>query len=71
MHRPAARPRCARRAGADLILELEVKDGFFGMLKSGVREVRIPFDDLADLELHKGWFSTKLCIRTRRMTVSS
>jgi hypothetical protein len=60
-----------RVESAELILEFEVKDGFVGMIKSGVREVRIPFDDLADLELHKGWFSTKLSIRTRRMTASS
>jgi hypothetical protein len=61
----------ARVEAAQLILEFEVKDGLFGMIKSGVREVRIPFDDLADLELHKGWFGTKLSIRTRRMATSS
>lgn len=61
----------ARVASSELILEFEVKDGLLGMFKSGVREVRIPFDDLADLELRKGWFSTRVCIRTRSMGAAS
>ena len=61
----------ARATPSELILEFEVKDGFFGMIKSGVQEVRIPFDDLADLQLRKGWFSTKLRITTRSMGTSS
>lgn len=58
----------ARMTSAGLTLEFEVKDGIVGMIKSGVREVQIPMDDLHLLELRKGWLRTRLFIRTRRMT---
>ena len=57
----------ARITRSGLTLEFEVKDGFVGVLKSGLREVVIPLDDLQLLELRKGWFKTRLFIRTRRM----
>lgn len=31
-----------------LVLELETKDGLFGVLRSGVKEVRLAFSDLAE-----------------------
>jgi len=58
----------ARITSSGLTLEFEVKDGIVGMIKSGVREVQIPIDDLHLLELRKGWLRTRLFIRTRRMT---
>ena len=61
----------ARVTRDGLALEFEVKDGFVGMLKSGVREVQIPLDDLQQLELRKGWLTTRLVIKTRRMAVVS
>jgi hypothetical protein len=57
----------ARITSGGLTLEFEVKDGFVGMLKTGVRHVLISFDDMSDIDLQKGWFKTKLCIRTRSM----
>lgn len=57
----------ARVTRVGLALEFEVKDGFVGMIKSGLREVEIPLDDLHRLELRKGWFKTRLLIKTRRM----
>ena len=57
----------ARISPAGLTLEFQVKDSFVGMLTSEVREVHISIDDLLHLELRKGWFKTRLVIRTRRM----
>ena len=57
----------ARLTRMGLALEFELKDGLFGMLRSGVREVEIPMDDLAGLELRTGWFRTRLLIRTHRI----
>jgi len=57
----------ARLTRSGVALEFELKDGFFGMLTTGVREVEIPIDDLTGLELRIGWFKTRLLIRTRRM----
>ena len=59
----------ARITHAGLTLEFQVKDGFVGVLKTGVREVQIPIDELQLLELRKGWLKTRLLIRTRRMAV--
>ena len=61
----------ARVTHMGLALEFEVKDGIVGMIKSGLREVEIPLDDLQQLELRKGWFRTRLLIKTRRMAVVS
>jgi hypothetical protein len=57
----------ARITRAGLTLEFEVKDGFVGVLKSALREVVIPLDDLQLVELRTGWFKSRLFIRTRRM----
>lgn len=61
----------ARMTAAGLTLEFEVKDGFVGVIKSGVREVHIANDDLHQLDLRAGWFSTRLFIRARSMAVLS
>lgn len=50
-----------------LRLEFEVKDGFVGVLRSGVRNVSIPMDELYSVNLKQGWFTTKLFVRTRSM----
>ena len=61
----------ARITEAGLTLEFEVKDGIVGMLKSGIREVLLPIDDLHRLELRKSWLKTRLFIRTHRMAAVS
>ena len=57
----------ARASRGGLILEFEVKDSLVGMIRSGVREIQIAIDDLDRLDLRKGWFRTRLFVRTRRM----
>ncbi len=47
---------------AGLQLEFEAKDGFFGVLKSGVKNLVIPWSELANLQLRKGWFSTRFLL---------
>ena len=61
----------ARMTPDGLTLEFEVKDAVVGMLKTGVRELRIGFDDLDGVELLAGWFTTRLRIRTASMAVMS
>jgi hypothetical protein len=51
-----------------LRLEFEVKDGFVGMLKSGVQNVDIRMNELYSVNLKQGWFTTKLFVRTRSMS---
>ena len=59
----------ASRAG--LILEFEIKDGLFGVLRSGVRDVRNPLSDIASVNLQKGWFRTKLVVRVKSLSALS
>ncbi len=41
--------------GEHLTLEFQIVDSVAGVLKSGVRQVRIPLKDLASVTLTKGW----------------
>jgi hypothetical protein len=45
-----------RNEGSHLCLEYQVQDGIVGMLKSEVRQVRIPIEDVSSVTLTKGWF---------------
>jgi hypothetical protein len=56
-----------RDEGGDLCLEYQVKDTLIGALRTGVRQVRIPGKQIADIRLKKGWFSTKLVIQMATM----
>ena len=58
--------------GTQLRLEFEIKDGVFGAIKSGLKQIVIPFDELVSVTLTKGWLGTgwlgvKILIQTRRM----
>ena len=58
--------------GTHLCLEFQVKDGILGVLKSEVRELRIPLENVASVTLTKGWFGTnwfgvKIVIQADRM----
>jgi hypothetical protein len=48
-----------RDDGTHLCVEYQVKDGVAGILKSGVKTVRIPLTDLTSVTLKKGWLGTK------------
>jgi hypothetical protein len=41
-----------------LTLEYQVQDAIAGMLKSEIREVRIPIDELVSIKLTNGWLGT-------------
>ena len=52
------------RSEADaLILEFQMKDGLFGVIKSDVRKVAIPFYRIEDVVLRSNPFRTDLYIR--------
>lgn len=50
-----------------LVLEFQSADAIIGLVKSGVKEVSIPFDAIRRVELRKSWFSTKILISTKTM----
>ena len=54
--------------GNALVLEFQVKDNIFGILKTQPKEIRIPFAELAELTCRRGWFGSVLVVRTRRMS---
>ena len=59
-----------RLEDGDLVLEYQTKDAVMGILKSNVREARIPRDMLASVTIRKQGlfgFNTKVVIQTTRM----
>jgi len=52
----------AKATPSELTLELVVKDGVLGVLKTGIREIRVPQSEIASLRHHRGWFTDKLTI---------
>ena len=50
-----------------LELEFEVKDAILGVIKSGVKDVAIPFSDLKSISFKKGWFSAKIILEATSM----
>ncbi len=58
-----------RDDGGDLVLEYQSQDAVVGILKSGVRQARIPRDLIAFVTIEKGWFGlgTKVVIQTTSM----
>jgi hypothetical protein len=50
-----------------LTLEFQVKDGFVGMVKSRIKEVAIPLQEIVSIELKDGWFRKRLFIRARSL----
>jgi hypothetical protein len=50
-----------------LVLEFETKDVFFGAYRSGVQELEIFPDDVADVAYKQNLFKAELTIRTRSM----
>jgi hypothetical protein len=47
-----------RDEGDHVCLEFQIKDTVAGLLKTGVRQVRIPLRDLVSVTLTKGWLGT-------------
>src|SRR5947207_9130113 len=57
--------------GADLKLEFQTTDNVVGLLKSGVREIRLPLDGVEEVCFQKGWFGCSLVIRVAEMRGAS
>src|SRR5687768_16498054 len=45
-----------RNEGDHLAVEYQVEDAIVGVLRSGVKETRIPLANIAGIELRKTWF---------------
>jgi len=58
----------ARVEESGLVLEFQVKDNVFGILKTQPREIRIPFLELAEITARRGWFGSVLVVRTRTLS---
>lgn len=50
-----------------LKIEYEEQDSFFGMIKSGVSTILIPFDNLQEITFKKGWFGGKIVLEGNSM----
>lgn len=57
--------------GTDLKLEFQTTDAVVGLLKSGVREVRLPLDGVEEIAFRKGWFGCSLVVRVAGMRGAS
>jgi hypothetical protein len=58
-----------RDEGDHLCIEFQVQDAVFGLIKSGIKQVRIPLADLASVTVARSWFGlcTKLVVQVARM----
>lgn len=50
-----------------LELEYETTDSFFGVMKSGVKTILLPFENLEKIEFDKKWFSGMVIIEGHSM----
>jgi hypothetical protein len=53
--------------GDDLKFEFQTADKLVGLLKSGVREVRLPLEKIEEITFRKRWYGNKLVIRVSEM----
>jgi hypothetical protein len=58
----------ASATNAGLTLEFQVKDGFFGVIRSAIQKVVIPVSELHSVALKQGWFRRRLVIRVKSMS---
>jgi hypothetical protein len=57
--------------GADLKLEFRTTDSLLGLIKSDVREVRLPIDSIEEINFRKGLFDCTLVLRVAEMRRAS
>ena len=50
-----------------LILEYRIEDAVFGVVKSGVRVIRLGFDEIDDVEFVDRWYRRRLIIQLHSM----
>jgi hypothetical protein len=54
-----------------LKIEFQTKDSIFGVLKSGVKDVGVPLNEIEDVLLKKGVFKNNLIIRLSGLSTSA
>lgn len=54
--------------GDDLVFEFEVRDAFLGLLRSRIREVRVPITQVEAIAMSEGWFHSYVIVRGRKLT---
>ena len=60
-----------RLEGGSLVLEFQIQDRALGLLKTDLKELRIPISEIERLELKTGWFSRpRFSVQTETMRVS-
>jgi hypothetical protein len=57
----------AKATPTDLTLEFVVQDGVVNLLKSGVKEIRIPRGEIDCIQHKRGWFGDKLNVRVKSL----
>jgi hypothetical protein len=58
-----------RDEGTHLAFEFQLTDSIAGVVRSGVRHVKVSLNDLLSVSLCKGWLNTKIIIQAARMEV--
>ena len=56
-------------SGDGIELEYREQDSFVGVIKSDLRTIHIPYEDLEAIEFEKGWFSAKILLKTSSMAL--
>jgi hypothetical protein len=60
-----------RQDGNALVLEFEIKDRALGMLRSDLKELRVPIQDIEQITLKTNWFRPpRLIVQTGTMRIS-
>lgn len=57
----------AKADSSELTLELVVRDSLVNVLKSGVKEVRIPRSEIDAVSFRRGWFGGRVQIRVKSL----
>lgn len=54
-----------------LLLEFEMKDGLFGVVKSGAKELKISYLDLSSIHYLRSWVKSRLELKVNSMRILS
>jgi len=57
----------AKATPAELTLEFVVQDGVLNLVKSGVKEIRIPRGEIDWIQHKRGWFGDKVSVRVKSL----
>ncbi len=57
----------AKASPAEVTLEFFVKDTVVSVFKSGIKEIRIPCEEIDVVRLKRGWFGDKVHIRVKSL----